>query len=213
MGDPDNVTEEALATISRKARSCATRSCRTPESTRLVASTPAILWVAANVHGNEKSGADAALKVLYELADRTDCAAQTVLDNAIVVIMPTQNPDGRVRNIRRNSYGFDMNRDWFARTQPETDGKLELLRQYPPMLFDDAHEFGYRNYLFPPHADPEYHETPDTAHDWIFDDYSPGDRRRLSTTRASSTTTDRPTTSSPASSATPCPTWASTAPA
>ena len=35
-----------------------------------------------------------------------------------------------------------MNRDWFARTQPETDGKLEVVRQYPPMLFIDAHEFG-----------------------------------------------------------------------
>ena len=41
------------------------------------------------------------------------------------------------------------------------------------MLFIDAHEFGYSDYLFPPHADPEYHETPDTVHDWIFDDYSP----------------------------------------
>ena len=36
---------------------------------------------------------------------------------------------------RRNLYGFDMNRDWFARTQPETDGKLDVVRLYPPMLF------------------------------------------------------------------------------
>jgi len=35
-----------------------------------------------------------------------------------------------------------MNRDWFARTQPETDGKLEALRRYPPVLFIDAHEMG-----------------------------------------------------------------------
>ena len=77
-----------------------------------------------------------------------------------------------------------MNRDWFARTQPETDGKLELLRRFPPMLYIDAHEFGYSDFLFPPHADPEYHETPDTVHDWIFDDYSPAivaefDREKL----------------------------------
>ena len=83
------------------------------------------------MHGNEESGADAALQVLYELADRTDCVADTVLGGAIVVIMPTQNPDGRFLNTRRNAYGFDMNRDWFARTQPETDGKLELLRRFP----------------------------------------------------------------------------------
>ncbi|MEO8328758.1 MAG: M14 family zinc carboxypeptidase [Candidatus Nanopelagicales bacterium] len=173
VGDPANVTVDALRTISRDAQKLRNPKLSDSRVDELVAATPAILWVAANVHGNEKSGGDAALKVLYELADRTDCAAQTILNNSIVVIMPTQNPDGRVRNIRRNSYGFDMNRDWFARTQPETDGKLQLLRRYPPMLFDDAHEFGYRNYLFPPHADPEYHETPDTAHDWIFDAYSP----------------------------------------
>ena len=52
-----------------------------------------------------------------------------------------------------------MNRDWFARTQPETDGKLELLRRYPPVLFIDAHEMGNSaGYFFPPNADPVYHE-------------------------------------------------------
>ena len=66
-----------------------------------------------------------------------------------------------------------MNRDWFARTQPETDGKLEVLREYPPMLYIDAHEFGLADYFFPPNADPEYHEIPDQAHDWINDLYSP----------------------------------------
>lgn len=173
VGDPTNVTDQALKTISRHAKELRDPTLSPARVDELVASTPAILWVAANVHGNERSGADASLRVMYELADRTDCAAQKVLDNAIVVIMPTQNPDGRVRHIRRNSYGFDMNRDWFARTQPETDGKVQLLRKYPPVLFVDAHEFGYKNYLFPPHADPEYHETPDTAHNWIFDAYSP----------------------------------------
>jgi hypothetical protein len=41
------------------------------------------------------------------------------------------------------------------------------------MLFIDAHEFGLLDYFFPPNADPEYHETPDTAHDWINGLYSP----------------------------------------
>ena len=57
-----------------------------------------------------------------------------------MVLLPTQNPDGREADTRRNAYGFDLNRDWFARTQPETDGKVELLRRYPPVLFIDAHE-------------------------------------------------------------------------
>ena len=174
VGDPASVTPEALDAISAQAQRLRDPLLPAATAARLIENTPAILWVAGNVHGNEESGADAALQVLYELADRTDCVADTVLGSAIVVIMPTQNPDGRFLNTRRNAYGFDMNRDWFARTQPETDGKLELLRRFPPMLFIDAHEFGYSDYLFPPHADPEYAETPDTTvHNWIFNDYSP----------------------------------------
>jgi hypothetical protein len=136
-------------------------------------STPAILWVSANVHGNEESGTDASLHALYELAARGDCAVTDILANALVIVLPSQNPDGREEQTRRNLYGFDMNRDWFARTQPETDGKLEVVRQYPPMLYIDAHEFGLSDYFFPPNADPEYHEIPDTAHDWINQLYSP----------------------------------------
>ena len=102
-----------------------------------------------NVHGGEESGTDAELRVLYELADRTDCAATQILDNALVGIIPTQNPDGREAEQRQNAYFFDMNRDWFARTQPETDGKLELLRQYPGVMHIDAHEMGGKHFFFP----------------------------------------------------------------
>jgi hypothetical protein len=123
--------------------------------------------VASNVHGGEESGTDASLRVLHELADRDDCAARQILDNAIVVLLPIQNPDGRELDTRRNVYGFDMNRDWFARTQPETDGKLELLRRYPGPLFIDAHEMGRATYFFPPNADPIYHEIADAPIDWI----------------------------------------------
>ena len=150
-----------------------------PTSTRRSAIAPAILWVSGNVHGNEESGADASLHALYNLAARGDCVVDDILANAIVVILPIQNPDGREEQTRRNLNGFDMNRDWFARTQPETDGKLEVLRQYPPMLYIDAHEFGLSNYFFPPNADPEYHEIP--GHGPRLDQRAvqPGDRRRV----------------------------------
>jgi hypothetical protein len=141
--------------------------------TAALTDTPAILWVSGNVHGNEESGTDASLHVLYELAARSDCVVTDLLANAVVIILPSQNPDGREDQTRRNLNGFDMNRDWFARTQPETDGKLDVVRDYPPMLYIDAHEFGLHDYFFPPNADPEYHEIPDTAHAWINELYSP----------------------------------------
>ena len=123
----------------------------------------------ANVHGSEESGTDASLQALYELADRDDCVVTGVLDHAIVIFIPVQNPDGREADTRRNAYGFDLNRDTFARTQPETDARVELMRQYPPLMLLDDHEFGYYRSFFPPNNDPMYHETDETVIDWIND--------------------------------------------
>jgi hypothetical protein len=173
VGTPDRVTPEGLAEIRADLQVLRDPAASADAVTQALADSPTVLWVSANVHGDEESGADAALHTLYELANRSDCVVSGILANAIVVVLPIQNPDGREENTRRNLYGFDMNRDWFARTQPETDGKLEVIREYPPMLYIDAHEFGLPNYFFPPNADPEYHEVPDTAHDWINGLYSP----------------------------------------
>ena len=139
VGRPQNVTPAGLAQI--RADAATLRDPQTSDATAatIVDRTPAILWVASNVHGGEESGTDASLRVLYELADREDCAADQILDNSLVVLLPIQNPDGREADTRRNHYGFDMNRDWFARTQPETDGKIELMRDYPPVMFIDDH--------------------------------------------------------------------------
>ena len=111
------------------------------------------------MHGNEPSGSDAAMKLLYELAARTDCANLRRLDRLVTVLVPLQNPDGRANGQRVNAYGFDLNRDWFAATQPETAGKLALLRRLPPILYVDAHEEpGIGGFFFPPNADPIHHE-------------------------------------------------------
>ena len=172
VGRPERVTSTGLAAVRASAAKLMDPRTSDREAAQIAASDPAILWIAANVHGGEESGTDASLRVLYELADRSDCAAQRILDQAVVVILPIQNPDGREADSRRNAYGFDMNRDWFARTQPETDGKVELLRRYPGVLFIDAHEFGGTNdYFFPPNADPVYHDIADPAVDWINDIY------------------------------------------
>jgi hypothetical protein len=167
VGRSSNVSKAGLAATELAIK--ALRSPLTPSALarEIAKRAPAILWVTGNVHGNEESGTDAALKTLYDLSDRDDCAARRILDNATVVVLPIQNPDGREADTRRNAYGFDMNRDWFARTQPETDGKLELLRKYPPQLYIDAHEQGGTAYFFPPNADPIYHEIAEPAYNWI----------------------------------------------
>ena len=183
VGDPSNVTDGGLAAVQDAIRALRDPATWAAEAAALAESTPAILWIAGNVHGGEESGTDASLQVLYDLAARTDCAATRILEEALVVILPTQNPDGREAETRGNAYAFDMNRDWFARTQPETDGKIEVLRQYPPVLFIDAHEMGSKTYFFPPNADPIYHEITDESIGWINGLYAPAIMDRFETER------------------------------
>ncbi|MXO92704.1 carboxypeptidase [Erythrobacter arachoides] len=142
-----------------------------------------VTWLSYGVHGDEISSTDAALAVAYHLvAARGDAAADTILDNSVVIVDPMQNPDGRARFAssyyaaeglapsglrftaghdqpwpggRFNHYLIDLNRDWFAMTQPETRGKIAAIREWQPVVLVDAHEMGGdSSYFFPPNADP-----------------------------------------------------------
>ena len=168
VSDSAHVTKDGLAKIAEDIRDLRDpRTMAASKAARIAHDDPAIVYIAGNVHGGEASGADASLKSLYELAAGLSCAVQDRNDSLLTVIIPTQNPDGRDANRRQNDFGFDLNRDWFARSQPETDGKIELLRKFPPQVFVDAHEMGSRRYFFPPNADPIHHEIADAPVDWI----------------------------------------------
>lgn len=179
VGDPANVTTAGLRGVRRNIQ--AIRDPSTPHATAdsLASSTPVILWIAANIHGGEESGGDAALQLLYELADRSDCGVTDILDRAVIVIVPSQNPDGRESDLRRNAYAFDLNQDHLASTQPETAGKVALMLQYPPVVLTDHHEFGYFRSFFPPNDDPVYHETPEATVHQINDIFGPAFARQF----------------------------------
>lgn len=158
------------------------RGASSAELERLVAELPAVVWLAHGVHGNEVSSPDAALLTAYHLlADRSERTAR-LLDALVVIIDPSQNPDGRARFVqhyrslqglepqpspiaaerdepwpsaRTNHYLFDMNRDWFALTQPESRGRVRAFLEYFPMVHVDLHEMGTDStYYFPPPAVP-----------------------------------------------------------
>jgi hypothetical protein len=149
----------------------------------LIGNTPAPVWLAYSVHGDEISPTDAALYTAYHLlAARGDARVPTLLDNTVVIINPLQNPDGRERFIastlsargltpdsdpvsaerdqpwpggRVNHYLFDLNRDWFAQTQPETRAHTAAMLQWLPVAVADIHEMGTdQTYFFPPSAPP-----------------------------------------------------------
>ena len=175
---------------------------------------PAIVWLAGNVHGGEKSGADSELKVLYELAARTDCDVRKLNDDLVTVIMPSQNPDGREASRRQNDYGFDLNRDWFARTQPETEAKVELLRRWPGQVFVDAHEMGGRRVLLPAERRPD--PPRDRRRAGVVDQrHRRGQQGRRSTRRSAATAPARrrsPRSATSTTTSTTCSSWATATP-
>jgi len=152
------------------------------DADRLLKTLPVVVWLIHGVHGNEISSADAALLEAYHLlASQGDPGVDTVLRDALVLIDPMQNPDGRARFVssnlqgraasadpapysaehdepwpggRSNHYLFDMNRDWFAQTQPETRGRIKVGLEYLPQVTVDLHEQGGDNsYYFSPPAE------------------------------------------------------------
>ncbi len=143
----------------------------------------AIVWMSYSVHGNEAAGSESSMRVLYDLV--TSPEAQIWLQNTVVILDPSQNPDGydrythwyrgasnQVADVehhtnehlepwpggRVNHYLFDLNRDWAWLTQTESQNKIKMYHQWMPHVHPDIHEQGYNDpYYFAPAAAP-YHK-------------------------------------------------------
>jgi len=153
------------------------------EAKKLIASLPAVIWLGYGVHGNEISSPEASLLTAYHLiASRNDKLIDDILANVLVLLVPSQNPDGRDRFVhgfeqaegiepdanplsaehmepwpggRSNHYLFDMNRDWIALTQPEIRSQAKALLEWFPLVYTDLHEMGADStYYFAPEAVP-----------------------------------------------------------
>ena len=136
---------------------------------KLINELPAVAWMAYSIHGNETSGADAAIGVIYHLIASKDDDILELLDDMVIIVDPVMNPDGRARfakNLeqyrgtapnyddqslihtgdwpygRTNHYYYDLNRDWVYLTQPETQGRVALINEWKPQILVDAHEMG-----------------------------------------------------------------------
>ena len=145
------------------------RNLNDRKAMEIIDNLPAIAWMAYSIHGNETSGADAALGIIYHLIASNDSEVLDMLSNMVVVIDPMMNPDGRDRFSksleqyrgtapnyddqsllhtgdwpygRTNHYFFDLNRDWIYLTQPETQGRVPLINKWRPQIMVDGHEMG-----------------------------------------------------------------------
>ncbi len=97
-----------------------------------------IVWLIGQQHGNEPAGSEAMLALARTLADGE---LTPLLDRISVVIIPRANPDGAAADVRDNLGGADLNRDHGLLSQPETKLLHGLVRQLPPAVVIDAHEF------------------------------------------------------------------------
>lgn len=155
---------------------------------------PVIVYLSYGVHGNESSSTEAAMQVAYQLCAGTDQRTLAILEQAVVIIDPLVNPDGRERYVqwfqstvgkksntnpdamehsepwpggRTNHYYFDLNRDLAWLTQKETAARVAFYRDWMPHVHVDYHEMSYTStYFFFPAA-PPFHETlPEEVKKW-----------------------------------------------
>jgi hypothetical protein len=139
---------------------------------------PIFINLAYNVHGNEPSSSEAALLTAYTFVASENPEILNYLENAVIFIDPTINPDGRDRHAqwanayqgnpevadpqdaehneywpmgRTNHYWFDLNRDWLLAINPESRGKLTWYHEWYPNVVTDFHEMGTQStYFFEP---------------------------------------------------------------
>ncbi len=155
---------------------------RTKSREEIINTTPGVVFMMYSIHGNEASGTNASLKLLYELSASKDELIKDILEKLIIIIYPMENPDGRERFIseaeqwygavtdpdvqsyphsglwpsgRTNHYHFDLNRDWFILSQPESKARVKAILEWKPLLVIDAHEMGpFSTFLFNPPREP-----------------------------------------------------------
>lgn len=136
---------------------------------------PLVVLLGYSVHGNEASGVNASLLLLYYLAAAEGKKIDQLMENTIIIVDPALNPDGinrfsnwanmhksqskvvdpnsRIFNEvwpggRTNHYWFDLNRDYILLTNPESKGRVEQIQKWLPNIVTDHHEMGANSTFF-----------------------------------------------------------------
>ncbi len=130
---------------------------------------PIVVWIGHSIHGNEPSGANAALLSAYYLAAAQGKQIDELLENVVILFDPSFNPDGlqrfstwvnqhKSKNLvtdpndrefnevwpggRFNHYWFDLNRDWLPAVHVESQNRLKWFHLWKPNILTDHHEQG-----------------------------------------------------------------------
>lgn len=146
---------------------------RTPGASVNIQNMPVVMYMGYSVHGNEPSGANAALIAAYHFAAANEIEAD--LENIVLLLDPAINPDGLNRFAswvnshkayilngdpaqrelneawprgRTNHYWFDLNRDWLPVQHPESRNRVKVFQSWLPNIHLDFHEMGTNSTFF-----------------------------------------------------------------
>lgn len=136
----------------------------------------AVVLVTCNIHASEIASAQMAMEWAYDLARANDPETKRRLDNVVLLLVPSLNPDGetmitdyyrkflgtryeggRLPWLYHHYVGHDNNRDWFMLTQTETKAMSRAVyREWHPQVWVDEHQMGTDGprMFIPPFADP-----------------------------------------------------------
>ena len=151
---------------------------------------PIVVYQGFSIHGNEASGSNASLLLAYYLAASNSEFVNKLLEETVILLDPSLNPDGLQRfaywantnkNInltsdsndreynevwpgaRTNHYWFDLNRDWLPAQLPESQARIKSFNKWMPNILTDHHEMGTNaTFFFQPGIPSRTHPlTPD----------------------------------------------------
>jgi len=146
------------------------------EATKLIAEGKTVVLITCSIHATEVASTHTAVQFAYDLITKDNPKYRAILDNVIVILVPSLNPDGVdiVTNWYRKTLGtpyegtsppelyhkyvgHDNNRDWYIFSQPETQLTVSQLHNvWHPEIVYDVHQQGpfASRIFFPPWLDP-----------------------------------------------------------
>jgi hypothetical protein len=173
-------SEQNIARLPRlkeiSARLADPRGLSEAEAAALIEEGRAIVLVTCNIHSTEIASSQMAMEWAHALAVAEDEETKARLDGAVLLLVPSLNPDGqimetewyrrwlgtpweggRMQRLYHHYVGHDNNRDWFMLTQKETRNLTRAIyHEWFPQVFVDEHQMGSNGprMFIPPFADP-----------------------------------------------------------
>lgn len=146
------------------------------EFENLIKQGKAIVSISCSIHSTEIVASQMSMNLAYELATATDETTKEILDNTILLLIPSSNPDGidivadwyrktlgtksegsAPPELYHHYAGHDNNRDWFMMNLRETQAITKLYwQEWFPQIVYDVHQQGQfsSRFTIPPFFDP-----------------------------------------------------------